>query len=185
MWSPNDIQAMAESLQAFASLIALPYIALQVRHAKNDARRQNDHAAELARLQTEQLSHQVKASEEHAVAAEAAVYHGFIDLMMRIELCLVRYPEIRAYFYGGATMSSNTPTDPRVLVVAEMLRDLEDHVAKHEHFLDTGSFTGWQRYFEFIRENSPVYCQFCSDTSDWYADGDWGMTRSAIAGSGI
>lgn len=179
--TPGDWQAIGQCVQAAAAILALPYIALQVRHARAEARHQRDQAEARAGIDSEQLSHQVAAIEASTRAAEAAVYQGFNELMMRIDLCFVEHPELRPFFYGGLDLEGDRlaeqRTEQQVMAMAETFRDLEDHVARCQLFLGVEVFRGWQRYFSHIREHSPAFKQFCHETGAWYAEGEFGTAN--------
>lgn len=172
--SDNDLQALGQCVQAAAALLALPYIAVQLYETKKQA-------GEQARMHSDQLEHQIKAIESSTTAAKASVYQGFTDLMVRIDMCFVDHPDLRPYFYGKQDVPPEGSEAQRVFAIAEALRDLEDHVARHEHFLEPAVFAGWKEYFTFLRAHSPAYARFCDFTTEWYVDGGAGR-RTPDAG---
>jgi hypothetical protein len=161
--SDADLQALGQCVAAAASLLALPYIALQLYQAKKEA-------ADQARVYSEQAEHQFRAIEGSTRAAKASVYQGFTDMMVKIDMCFIAHPELRPYFYGKQDFPPGAPEDQRVIAMAETLRDLQDHVLRHEHFLEPAVFAGWKAYFSFLCEHGPVFRRFCSLSSDWYVE---------------
>ncbi len=127
--SSDDVRTSAAGLQAVAAVIALGYIAIQLKRQTDSFRGQDR-------------------------AAQAIVYGGFTDIMVGIDRCFFENPELRPYFYSGAVADRNDPIYTRLTALAEMLRDLEDHLDRQQDML-TDSYEGWNEYFNYLRDNSP------------------------------
>jgi hypothetical protein len=166
--SSADIQAIAAAVQASAAVITLPYIALQVRRAKKDAEHQSRLVNQQAQQHSEQLAHQTAAIQVQARAAEIAIYQGFTEVMIDIDQCFVHSPDLRPCFYAGKDLATDDPSYDKATAIAEMFRDFEYHIARHQGFLADDIFTGWARYFDFIRSNSPIFARFSADSASWF-----------------
>lgn len=144
----DDVKTFAAGLQAGAAVIALVYIAIQLRRQTDSFRGQDR-------------------------AAQAIVYHGFTDIMVSIDRCFFEHPELRPFFYSGAVADDEDPIHIQLVALAEMLRDLEDHLDRQQDMLQD-SYEGWSKYFKYLRENSPTYAQHCAETRDWYKNAEKG-----------
>jgi hypothetical protein len=116
--------------------------------------------------QTRQLGRQLKMQNE--MARSEIIHHG-VDRLSGVYRAFIDYPELRKYFYDGASCPARGMTRARVLTVAEMIGDTIDSVLETISLVATREDLGdWLDYIGHILDSSPTLEGLALEHPNWW-----------------
>lgn len=105
-------------------------------------------------------------------ATLATVHQNMADQMLQIDRYFAEHPELRPYFYGGASASPDDQEWERLQALSEMFADTMDSILLQCPTLEVdGILSDWSGYFAWIFQHSPVLQSFWAEHGKaWYGN---------------
>lgn len=190
------VTAIATVAGAIGTLITLVFFGLQLRSQSAALRDQRDsssrsltavseqiaaqteqtrYVAEQTRLQTEQSKHiaeqtQLLAQQYKVVAMtnKSILYQNVTKEMQQLSRIFLDTPNLRCFFYEGATLPPNSPLREQVKILSEMFVDFMGFTLNTDSLFDADERLSWTRYFQYIALNSPCLREYWRSHRHWH-----------------
>lgn len=100
--------------------------------------------------------------------ARDEAYQEATALFLEVDRALLAYPEVRCFFYEGATIPAGDDREDRAAVVAETILDVFEWIWHRRSRLSKEDRAGWEAYMRDMFQNSAVLRAFHYRHRDWH-----------------
>lgn len=104
-------------------------------------------------VQVRQLGQSVRASAHAAIYSQASDFRGY----------MVRYPDLRRFFFDGIEIKPNHPEYSRVLTLSELLLNYLEHLKIEKSNFASHDGNAWRNYIQQALEACPTAKQRLKD----------------------